>query len=70
VDLVVGGNQCLAGDASIAKQLLVALLAVRLIVSQDVPLTYQAAATATTAELATTPVLLQRLRKVGGKQQL
>jgi len=69
-DLIVGGNKCLAGDTRIAEQLLVTFLAVRLVVSQYIPLTDEAAAASAATELSAPPVLLQRLREVGGKQQL
>ena len=57
-DLIVGSNECLAGDTRISEQLFVALLAVRLVVSKYVSLSYKTAATASTAELTATPVLL------------
>lgn len=68
--LVVGSDRCLAGETRVGEQLLVALLAVRLIVAQNVSLTDEARRTATAAELTATPVLLQRLREVCGEEHL
>ena len=69
-DLVVGGDACLACDTRVGEEFFVAFLAVRLVVAQYVALSDKTRATSTTTELAALPVLLQRLREVGGKQQL
>lgn len=68
--LVICRDFRIARFANVCEQILVALLTVRLVISQYVALTVQTGRTLPAAELTAAPVLLQRLRKVVGKQQL